>query len=108
MKVASSTIAHPAPYSAHDALDRLPLPEEQRQDQARRQHVGAALDRARHKLRPPALEARPCHDAVLHGEEPEQQHIHRQREAHRPGRARIDRLGHEKAAHEADRVEEND
>ena len=47
------------------------------QRQAGEQHVGAALDRMRHEARPPALEARARHDAVLDGEQAEQQHVDR-------------------------------
>jgi hypothetical protein len=86
--------------------DRPPLPEQQDQRGAREQHVGAALDRLRHEARPGALEAGPCHHAVLHSEEAEQQQVHDQRRRQRRRRARIDRFRHGEIADEADRIEE--
>jgi protein-S-isoprenylcysteine O-methyltransferase Ste14 len=60
----------------------------------------------RHQLRPPALEGRPGHDAVLNGEDAEQQDVDDDRRGDGARRAGIDRLGHEDVADEADGVEE--
>ena len=55
--------------------DRPPLPEQQHEREAREQHIGRALDGMRHEARPPALEGRAGHDAVLDGEDAEQQRV---------------------------------
>ena len=85
---------------------RPPLPVEQQQRQAREQHIGRALDRLRHEPRPPALERRPRHDAVLDGKQPEKQGVDDQRRTERPGFAAVDGLGHRQIADEGDGVEE--
>src|SRR2546423_836949 len=59
----------------HRVRQRSPLPEEQYERKAREQNVRAALDRLRDKTRPPALEPRSRHHAVLHGEQAEQQRV---------------------------------
>src|SRR5579883_1511725 len=51
-------------YVPDSFLHRAPLPEEESEQQAADQHVGASLDRWRHEPGPPALEAWPRHDAV--------------------------------------------
>src|SRR5205085_3624304 len=63
----------------HRVRQRSPLPEEQYERKAREQNVRAALDRLRDKTRPPALEPRSRHHAVLHGEQAEQQRVNQQR-----------------------------
>src|SRR5579883_2495510 len=45
--------------------DRPPLPEDEEQKKARDQHIGAALAGCRNDRRPPALESRTRHDAML-------------------------------------------
>src|SRR4029453_18529068 len=85
---------------------RPPLPEQQDQREAARQHVGAALDRLRHDPRPHPLEARPRHDAVLHGEEREQPQVDEHRRAERPDRRRVEALRHHEIADEAGSIEE--
>src|SRR5262249_27061507 len=55
--------------------DRAPPPEEEREQETGREHVAAALGGRGDDARPPALEARPRHDAVLHGEEREEQRV---------------------------------
>src|SRR5204863_2527231 len=42
---------------------------------AREQHISRALDRFWHDLRPPALEERPRHQTVLHGEDAEEHDV---------------------------------
>ncbi len=74
--------------------------------QAREQHVGAAFRGLRHDARPPALEGRPRHDAVLHGEKTQQSEVHQQRGAQRHIARRIDGLRHPQVADEADGIEE--
>ena len=56
------------------------------------------------RTRPPALEALPRHDAVLDGEQPQQQHIDDQRFRERHDRPAVDGLRHRQAGDEADGV----
>src|SRR5262245_60870478 len=49
----------------HQAADRSPLPEEKQESDAGREDVCAALGGLGHDARPPALESRARHDAVL-------------------------------------------
>ena len=86
--------------------DRPPQPEQQDQGQARQQHVGRAFDGMRHEARPPALEGRPRHDAVLDGEQAEQQGVDHQCRDQRAFGAAVDGLGHRQIADEGDGVEE--
>ena len=88
------------------AGDRLPLPAQQRQHQAREQHIGAAFGRLRHDAGPAFLESRARHEAVLEGEQGDQGQIdqHRRRDpAHRRG---VDGLRHHDVAEETDQVEQ--
>ena len=90
------------------ASDRLPLPEEQEQRRAGRQHEGAALERLGDDFRPDGLEALPGHHAVLQREDGEKHGIGQQCRAQRPRRRGIDRLRDDEVGDEADGVEERD
>ena len=89
--------------------DRTPLPEQQQEDQAGEQHIGAALAGRGKEFGPPSLEGRACHDAVLDGKQAHQQQvdddglaqIRRTADVDRL----IDRLGHDIIADETERVE---
>jgi hypothetical protein len=81
-----------------------PQPEQADEDEARQQHVGAALDGGWHELRPPALEGLPGHDAVLQGEHGQQHEIDDECFDRRSRQAVIDVLGHGEAGREADGV----
>src|SRR5580704_5092787 len=84
---------------------RTPLPEQQDELQAREQHIGAALHRSGHILRPPSLELLARHQTVLHREQGHQQEIDGERFSDRGGRAVVDRLWHHEICHEADGIE---
>jgi len=60
----------------------------------------------RHDLGPPVLERRPGHDAVLHGEQPEQHDVDKQRRHDGPVHAAVDRLGNRQVADKGNRVQE--
>jgi hypothetical protein len=81
---------------------------ERDQRQARKQHVGAALGGLGNQAGQPALEERPCHDAVLQGECAEQQDVNEQRLARVDGRRAVHGHGHDEIADEAQRIEESD
>ena len=68
----------PGPARSRHATKRLPVANKHDQRDARKQHVGAALGRLGDEPCPPALERRPRHDAVLQGEQSEQQCIDQQ------------------------------
>ena len=55
---------------------RPPLPAQQGKRKGCEQHVGAALDRFRHELRPPFLELATRHNAVLDRKQRHQKHIY--------------------------------
>ena len=76
--------------------DRTPLPEQQQQRQAGAQHVGRALDRPRHDLRPSFLEPAPRHHAVLHGEDGQQRAVDRQRSGQRAFERAVEPTRHER------------
>jgi hypothetical protein len=59
----------------HDALDRLPLPDHERDGESGGKYIGAALDGLRHEAGPPPLEATARHYAMLDSEEAEQEHV---------------------------------
>jgi hypothetical protein len=82
-----------------------PLPEQQHERETREQHVGAALDRLGHVLRPPLLELPARHHTMLDGEQRHQQHVDDQRFDQRRRRARVDGLGHHQPSDETNGVE---
>src|SRR5215813_2678137 len=63
----------------NNAEQRSPLPEQQRQSEARQQDVSAALDYLRHNLRPHLLKTWPRHCAVLNCEKTQQNRVDDQR-----------------------------
>ena len=85
--------------------DRPPLPEQQQEDQAGEQHVGAALAGHRKALSPPLFEDWARHDAVLDCKYAEQQQVDDDGLAHIRRAADVDRLWHEIIADETDRPE---
>jgi len=90
-----------------DSTDRLP-PEEQRDERQRaEQHVGAALNRFGHEARPPALERRARHQAVLDGEQAEQAKIDRQRLPQRSAGGSVEPGRGQETADEPDGVEKH-
>ncbi len=52
-----------------DTAQRLPLPEQKDKSDTRKQNVSGTLEWLRHHARPPLLEPRARHHAMLHGEE---------------------------------------
>src|SRR5262249_8391512 len=86
---------------------RLPDQEHQDQHRARREHVGAALERAGHGPGQPLLEARAGHHAVLQAEQDENAEVERERDSEGAGLARVDRLGDSRRVREErDQVQE--
>jgi hypothetical protein len=59
----------------YDGRERLPFPEDKNQQQARDQHIRAPLERAWNDTSPDRLESGTCHDAVLHGKQPEEHEV---------------------------------
>src|SRR5262249_22120745 len=88
-----------------NARNRAPLPEEKAEEETAHEHIRAPLDRGRDDFSPPALKSLPRHAAVRYGEEPEEEHIDGQRRKKRATYARVNRLGHQEVADEADGVE---
>jgi len=86
--------------------DGPPLPEQQEQREARKQHERRALDCPRHNLRPPLLEPSARHDAVLHGKDRQQQRIDCQRRQQRARRVTVEAGRRGEATDERDGVEE--
>jgi len=86
--------------------DGPPLPEQQQQREARKQHEGRALDGPRNNLRPPLLEPSTRHHAVLHGKDRQQQRVDQQRRQQRAGRVTVQTSRHGEATDERDGVEE--
>ena len=84
--------------------DRAPLPEDQDQQSARDQHIGAALAGSRNDARPPALEGRARHDAVLDRKQAKQHRVDQNRVSRGAVRSDVDRLRDKKIAKEGRRV----
>ena len=82
--------------------DRPPLPEQQQQDQAGEQHVGAALAGHRKDFGPPSFEGWARHNAVLDCKYAEQQQVDDDGLAQIRRAADVDRLWHEIIADETD------
>ena len=77
------------PGVPHDRGKRLPRRVDDRERDARQEDVRAALDRFGNDSRPHPLERRPCHRAVLDGEQNEQEHIRRDGIEQRLGSRRV-------------------
>jgi hypothetical protein len=90
----------------HEAPDWLPLPEEEQQGEARGEYVRAALGSLGHDARPPALEGRARHHAVLQGEDGKEQHVDDDADAEWTLGWGVDRARHPKAADEPDCIKE--
>ncbi len=84
--------------------DRTPLPEYQDQQGARDQHIGAALAGSRNDARPPALEGRARHDAVLDRKQAKQNRVDQNCVSRGAVRSDVDRLRDEEITEEGRRV----
>ena len=119
MKVVSSTMPKPARNRPHridcptgrfdgpdDLRQRLPLPVENDQDQARCQHERAALYALGQERGQALLESRPGHDRVLYSEQRDQPQVDEHRGPRRHGDAVVDALGDHEVRDERDQVQE--
>jgi hypothetical protein len=96
-------LAADAPYRPGH---RSPLPHQQRQHGVRRQNVGGTLDRRWNELRPPPLEPRARHHAVLRREQRQQPQIDRDRDGHGRPSAIVDAAGRGDPLDETDHADE--
>ena len=119
MKVEASTVSQPtaahtqiaARSGSHPTCHTVPsmvrhCQQQQAQQQARQQYVGAAFDGCRDDAGPPPFERGPRHHTVLDGERRQQGEVHGECLRRRSGDAVIDGAGHTDAGDECDRVDE--